>query len=79
MEKGCEGEGDGIWEKMNKGHAAFTFLLVMLRCSLLILLFSLPASLGVRFRQQHFFTSLLVLGWMDGWMDGRTAYSLAPY
>ena len=49
----------------------FFFFLVILRYSHSHSLFSLPASLSVRFKQQHFLrVSFFLDGWMDGWTDG---------
>ena len=49
----------------------FFFFLVILRYSRSHSLLSLPASLSVRFKQQHFLrVSFFLDGWMDGWTDG---------
>ena len=56
--------------KKERGMRVF-FFLVILRYSHLFLFYFLPASLSVRFKQQHFFYES-PFSWMDGWMDGRT-------
>ena len=82
----CEDEGDGeSGKRSTRGMrvSPFFFFLVILRSILLLILFySPPASLSVRFRQQHIFFFTILLFVLDGWTDGRTdgwTISLALY